>query len=211
MSSPTVKLTAYLVRAACGLEDNEVVLLEEGAETVRVMALAAQLESDRLRAEVERLREAEKESAALSQWAEDIGSKCDRYKRERDDDRIDYAKTYQERDELRARLEANDKMLREQTDYSIALQKLIEHAARGESPTEDLGQMAPHHAPMLRVLAAKAALVEAWKMIAEEFEAYEDDLYPGWDESLRGKEIAAMVETAWALDAEAGDTEGGES
>ena len=49
MIDKTIKLAAYLVREACGREDEEMVPLEIGAEAVRVMALAASDERDRLR------------------------------------------------------------------------------------------------------------------------------------------------------------------
>jgi len=41
-----LKLSAYLVREAAGLDDNEKVVLKIGAESVRKMALAAQRERD---------------------------------------------------------------------------------------------------------------------------------------------------------------------
>ena len=58
MIDKTIKLTAYLVREACGLHNSETVHLEIGAEAVRVMALAAKEESGNLRAEVRRLQDA---------------------------------------------------------------------------------------------------------------------------------------------------------
>jgi len=45
-----VALSAYLAREACGLDDNEAVTLNIGAEAVRKLALAAVKERDRLRA-----------------------------------------------------------------------------------------------------------------------------------------------------------------
>lgn len=43
-----LKLAAYLIRQAACLEDDEPVILDVGAETVRLMALAALREVDKL-------------------------------------------------------------------------------------------------------------------------------------------------------------------
>ena len=49
--NPVLSLSTYLVREACGLDDNEPVTLSIGAESVRKLALAALRERDAVRTE----------------------------------------------------------------------------------------------------------------------------------------------------------------
>jgi len=57
VNNSMLRLSAYLVREACGLDDHEPVMLNVGAESVREMAIDALREHDKLRAIVRDLGE----------------------------------------------------------------------------------------------------------------------------------------------------------
>lgn len=71
----TLRLAAYLVREACGLDDREPVTLDCGASTLREMALAAKNEIDALRLERRGFDAGRaEERAAVVRWLRDVGT-----------------------------------------------------------------------------------------------------------------------------------------
>ena len=65
--------------------------------------------NDELQLRTTQLVQAARKIEGLRTYVDSLESRCGRYKRERDDDRIDYAKTYQQRDELLRRVEELEK------------------------------------------------------------------------------------------------------